>query len=314
MHKFLPALLAATLLSAGFCALPLPAHAQVGTRAYAPEDLRTLSVADQRRVISLEYSEQSNGRRIPDDQLRFYLDQVRLSRWTFSRIKQDIAKSLAGSAPRPPSDTGSIRCESKDGRQRVCNTPWAGRSTLRRQLSDTRCVQNETWFSAAGRVTVTRGCRGEFGPVAGLPGPGAGLVSVRCESVDGRFKTCGNDLVGRVQLQRQLSSIRCVEDSNYGLRNGSIWVNGGCRGLFQARSRPGNGGPGHGGPGNSTYTVTCSSLQGHRATCAWDGRRGVPRMLQQLSDQACTQGRSWGYSARTGLWVDQGCRARFGAR
>jgi hypothetical protein len=305
MHKLLPALLAAALLSAGLAAgLPSPAYAQVGTRAYAPEDLRSLSVADQRRVISLEYTEQSGGRRIPDDQLRFYLDQVRLSRWSFSRIKQDIANSLAGSAPRPPSGPGSIRCESNDGRQRVCNTPWAGRSTLRRQLSDTRCVQNETWFSAAGRVTVTRGCRGEFGP-------GAGLVSVQCESVDGRFKTCGNDLVGRVQLQRQLSSTRCVEGSNYGLRNGSIWVNGGCRGLFQARSRPGNGGPGR-PPG--AYTVTCSSMEGRRATCAWDARRGVPRMLQQLSDQACTQGRSWGYSARTGLWVDQGCRARFGTR
>ena len=74
------------------------ATAQVAPRAYAPENLRTLSVQDQTRVISLEYSEQSRGRRIPDDQLRFYLDQVNRSNWTFSRIKQDIAQSLGGNS------------------------------------------------------------------------------------------------------------------------------------------------------------------------------------------------------------------------
>ena len=67
-------------LMTGLSALPMPAHAQVGARAYAPENLSQLSVADQTRVISLEYREQSSGTSIPADQLRFYLDQVRLSR------------------------------------------------------------------------------------------------------------------------------------------------------------------------------------------------------------------------------------------
>ncbi len=40
-----------------------------------------------------EYADQSSGRRLPDDQLEFYLDQID-SGWTFSRIKQDIAESL----------------------------------------------------------------------------------------------------------------------------------------------------------------------------------------------------------------------------
>ena len=88
------------------------AFAQIAPKAYAPENLRTLSVQDQTRVISLEYSEQSRGRRIPDDQLRFYLDQVNRSNWSFSRIKQDIAQSLggnsgAGTLTRPPMDRPS---------------------------------------------------------------------------------------------------------------------------------------------------------------------------------------------------------------
>ena len=57
-------------------AMPLPQAQAQNQRAYAPENLASLSRADQERVIRLEYSEQSNGRRIPDDQMRFYLDQV----------------------------------------------------------------------------------------------------------------------------------------------------------------------------------------------------------------------------------------------
>ena len=101
-----PPLLAPLLALATASALaapPAPAHAQAQQRAYAPEDLWTLSPAEQSRVIGLEYREQSRGRQIPDDQLRFYLGQVRLSRWTFSQVKNDIAKSLGvGGARRRP--------------------------------------------------------------------------------------------------------------------------------------------------------------------------------------------------------------------
>ena len=136
-----PALLLALAFAVASPALVQPAHAQVGARAYAPEDLWTLSTADQTRVISQEYREQSNGRTIPNDQLRFYLDQVRLSRWTFSKVKQDIAKSLGGNTgPNPPPGAQTIRCESNDGRQRSCDTPWRGQSSLSRQLSSARCT------------------------------------------------------------------------------------------------------------------------------------------------------------------------------
>ncbi len=310
MHRTLsPALLFALAFAVASPVLPQPAQAQVGTRAYAPEDLWTLNVADQTRVISQEYREQSSGRQIPNDQLRFYLDQVRLSRWTFSKVKQDIAKSLGGNTgPLPPTPpTGqTIRCESNDSRPRICNTPWAGQSVLVRQLSNARCTQGQSWFSAAGRVTVAQGCRAEFRAAA--TAPGSSLVSLQCESNDGQFRACGSNVIGRAQLQRQLSKTRCVENSNFGVRNRSLWVDGGCRGVFQVRISNNNGNP----PGD--YSVTCSSTQGRYATCAWDARRGAPQLLQQLSGDACRAGHSWGYTARTGLWVNHGCRARFGTR
>ncbi len=101
-HPLSPALLFALAFAVAAPVLPQAAHAQAGACAYAPEDLWTLSVADQTRVISQEYREQSNGRTLPNDQLRFYLDQVRLSRWTFSKVKQDIAKSLGGNTGPTP--------------------------------------------------------------------------------------------------------------------------------------------------------------------------------------------------------------------
>lgn len=291
-----------------------PASAQQ-SRAYAPENLRTLSLADRIRVIRQEYAEQARGRQIPDDQLRFYLDQVQLSTWTFSQIKSDIATSLRGSGWRPPTNPGpgpgagnTIRCESNDDRGKTCQTPWAAQSRLVRQLSSTRCVEGQNWTTTRGQVSVNRGCRAEFGPGGGGQN---NAVVVTCESTDNRMRTCGSDLHGQITVQRQLSSTRCVEGSNFGLRNGSVWVDRGCRGEFLIRR-----GGGHGSrpdPGNG-YSVTCSSANNRYTTCAWDARQGQPYLLQTLSSGACTQGRTWGYSARTGLWVNLGCRGRFGAR
>ena len=232
------------------CSAPA-VQAQIGTRAYAPENLSQLSSSDRTRVITQEYAEQSNGRRIPDDQLRFYQAQVN-SGWGFSRIKQDIATSLRGNGGgnggwhggngggSSGGNNRTIRCESQSNRERVCNTGWRS-ARLSRQISGTQCVEGRTW----------------------------------------------------------------------GSRNGTVWVNGGCRADF-VEGR-GNGGGWGGGGGNSNYSVTCSSNSNRQQTCAWEARQGRPVLLQQLSGSACVEGRSWGYSNNS-LWVSNGCRARFGVR
>ncbi len=89
------------------------------------------------------------------------------------------------------------------------------------------------------------------------------------------------------------------------MRNGSLWVSSGCRGVFLAHT---------GGIGGGDYSVTCSSNQGRYTACAWDARRGMPKLIQLLSNDACRAGYSWGYTVRTGLWVNHGCRGRFGTR
>ena len=58
----------------------------------------------------------------------------------------------------------SVSCESQDGRNHFCQVDLggAGRATLARQLSQTRCVEGENWGSNRAGVWVTQGCRGEF--------------------------------------------------------------------------------------------------------------------------------------------------------
>ena len=365
----------------GLCALPATAQ-PIKARAYAPERIGTLSEADQRRVIGLEYTEQSGGGTIPEAQLRFYLDQVRMSNWGFQQIRNDIAQSLGGNGGYAPANGAeTIRCESTDNRPRTCTTPWQSESQLVRQLSKTACIAGQNWTTSRGQVWVGSGCRAEFGPVPGLsggqfggqlggeircesqdrrektcptpwPGPSTllrqlsetpciagqnwsssrGVVRVtggcravfvptaeslaqeiRCESIQGRYQQCGANLYGDVQLLRQLSDRRCVERTNWGLRNGAIWVNGGCRGVFRVGGGYG-GGQNNGFGYGDDYAVTCSSEGGRYAECIWDHSRGVPRLQQQLSDRACTQGYSWGYNRRASLWVNHGCRARFAPR
>lgn len=291
------------LLSLAFMAGAVSAQAQ--QRAYAPENLRSLSVTDQTRVISLEYSEQSNGRRIPDDQLRFYLDQVRQSNWTFSRIKQDIATSLGGNQGgwNPgPGPAGSVLCQSDNNRYRECRTNFRGPAVLSQNVSQTRCVEGQNWGSRAGIVWVNRGCKGRF-----VEGAGGGQT-FRCESDNGRYRECRTSSHGNVRLTRQLSSTRCIEGSTWGQRQGLVWVNGGCRGEFV---QAGNGGGWN--PGAGDYSVTCSSQGGRRSTCAWNSRYGRPALIQQLSSDSCREGSSWGYVDNQ-IWVDRGCRARFGVR
>jgi hypothetical protein len=302
-------------------ALPLPAAAQA-SRAYAPENLRQLPVPDRVRVIEREYSDQSGGRAIPDDQLEFYLDQVN-SGWGFNQVRHDIGVSLRGGTGgglRPGAGWGgwngsqwtgqTVICSSNDRRRRECRTPFSGRPALVENISGTRCIEGVSFGGAGGVKWVDQGCRGRFTQARGgwNPGPGTGQV-VRCESQNNRERVCPVNFRNRAVLVRQLSGARCIEGQTWGQRGNSIWVRNGCRGEF-AEGRGGN----WGGGTNPNFSVTCSSDNSRRRTCAWDSRQGRPVVIQQLSGTRCQESSNWGWDGRSTIWVDRGCRARFGAR
>lgn len=57
--------------------------------------------------------------------------------------------------------TRTLRCESDDGRPHRCDLAARG-ARLQRQISNSRCIQGETWGWDPGGVWVTAGCRGDF--------------------------------------------------------------------------------------------------------------------------------------------------------
>lgn len=136
--------------------------------------------------------------------------------------------------------------------------------------------------------------------------PAAAQATFRCESQDGNFTECRVIGGGNLVLTRQLSDTTCVEGRNWGVRNGRVWVDDGCRAEFSivpvttAPSIP------------LEQMVRCESHDNRTSHCVADTAAGV-RLVRQLSDSSCEYGRDWGYDAR-GVWVTNGCRAEFASR
>lgn len=131
----------------------------------------------------------------------------------------------------------------------------------------------------------------------------SGQGTVTCESLRGGYRECHTGYRAPPQIVRRLSDSECLEGSSWGHRPGMVWVGRGCRAVFQESQ----GWSGGGAAGNS---IVCESRDNRYRECP--GRfRGPVDVIEQLSDRQCIEGRTWGQT-RTGVWVDRGCRARFG--
>jgi hypothetical protein len=232
------------------------------------------------------------------------------------------ASSQANAAPQYDGYHGGghgevFRCESRDSRYRHCAADTRGGVELTRRLSKTHCVEGRNWGYERSGVWVSHGCRAEFRSRAGGGwNGGGGAQIVRCDSNDGRYRTCAIPRGGQVRLARQISKTRCVEGHNWGRERGAIWVDGGCRAEFAIGGRGGGWGGGgwdggwDGGHGGGYAQVfRCDSNDGRTRHCEADVRRGVS-LLRQVSRTPCIEGRTWGRDYR-GVWVAGGCRAEF---
>jgi len=66
-----------------------------------------------------------------------------------------------------PATSRAIRCESAGRGYRECQTPFHGPVTLAREVSGTRCIQDQNWGWREGRVWVDQGCAAVFVTTAG---------------------------------------------------------------------------------------------------------------------------------------------------
>jgi hypothetical protein len=209
-------------------------------------------------------------------------------------------------APRTAEAQGTrrISCESRDDRFSYCKASTRGYARLLRNVSDTRCVLNRTWGFDQDGVWVDRGCRGEF-EVGGGSGSWEQFENGRrvvCESRDREYQLCRVNTRGDVRMVRQLSQRPCTARRTWGFQRDGIWVTEGCRAEFEVG-----------------YADVSWEGDDRRLTCESNDRKytrcrvwtyGTVRLVRQLSDTRCQQGRTWGYD-RDGIWVDDGCRALF---
>jgi hypothetical protein len=303
------------------------AFAQSDAKLYAPENLTKLPPPDQARILTRQYAEISGGAALPQDQLEFYLEQIPRG-WSFSQIKQDMVESLRTRAPiyQPPQQPGQggwqtpgyqtqfperggeIQCESVKERYQECPSGFRNPAKVARQLSRTQCVEGQNWGHRPGVIWVSRGCRATF--MEDVPYT-TNLAQVNCQSTRG-YRECPAQFQGPATLISQSGRGACVEGQTWGQRPGVIWVDRGCSGVFQEGYRASQGY--YPTDQYDDVQVDCASLNSSYAICSWDARYGAPFLLEQYSISPCIEGSTWGYTAQRGLWVDRGCRARFGAQ
>lgn len=212
----------------------------------------------------------------------------------------------AAGVPAPASPVAVlVRCESKDAERVHCPADVAGGVQLVRQLSGHSCIREEGWGVDAAGVWVANGCRAEFATQMQATPKRVSRRVVRCESRGGT-EVCPVQLRGApVRLLRQQSVLSCKEGRTWGYGRNQVWVSRGCQGLFEVGAADGSGFV------DVPRRLVCESKGNLRRECGVTVERKVT-LLKQLSSKDCVEGRSWGWD-RTGVWVDDGCRAEFSA-
>lgn len=204
--------------------------------------------------------------------------------------------------------SGTVRCESRDGRLRECPINVRGGVRVAKQLSRTECVRGTNWGVSRDGVWVSDGCRADFAYGFGpddndgrrMGGPDR---TMRCESKDGRWKHCAISLGRRVEFVRQLSRSNCLRNQTWGIDPRGVWVSGGCRAEFRVLAFEGHD------DREGGRVVRCESIDGRQEHCPVNTRGGV-RVARQISRTTCIEGHNWRFD-RNGIWVKEGCRADF---
>jgi hypothetical protein len=131
----------------------------------------------------------------------------------------------------------TLRCGSEDGRWKHCSADTRGGVELVRQVSRSACIRGQSWGVDRGGVWVNGGCRAEF-RVGDRSDRGEAMdpqapTRFRCESDDGKPRSCGSVGRGGVRLVKRLSRAECVEGRSWGVARGQVWVDQGCRAEFE---------------------------------------------------------------------------------
>lgn len=127
---------------------------------------------------------------------------------------------------------------------------------------------------------------------------------IRCESWDYRYQSCPVRDPQYVRLAERIAG-RCIEGSDWGVNGRGIYVQNGCRAVFEVtRPSPGFGG----GGGFGGQRIVCESWNYQPRSCPANTRGGV--RLSRVIAGDCREGQTWSWD-RNSVNVRGGCRAEF---
>ncbi len=141
-------------------------------------------------------------------------------------------------ADRVPEQGSLVRCESRANRIEHCTADTRKGVRLVRKFSVSDCVQDLDWGHDDKGIWVARGCRAEFRVGVDEVAPEeagveeARITRVSCESSGRQRQRCDIAVKSGVDLFRQISKTRCIQDRNWGWDADGIWVDHGCRAEF----------------------------------------------------------------------------------
>ena len=258
------------------------------------------------------------------------LDRVPRLAYLLAALLMAIFGGLLRAEAASAQPTSRVTCESWQFRPARCEVPGIVDAQLANVVAGDCRPGN--WGHDATGVYVNNGCRAVFNVVSrGGGGWGGGNQggnwggnwgggnngrpgqSVRCESWQFQPARCAMDTRGGVQIQRVIAGD--CRQGNWGRDRNGVWVSNGCRADFVSGGGGNNGGNGGGnwaGGGNwgggMNQIVECNSIRFQPARCNARINAGV--QIDRVLGGECIQGRSWGWD-RGGIWVSNGCRARF---
>lgn len=131
-----------------------------------------------------------------------------------------------------------VTCESVDNARRDCEMDTHGVVKMVRQLSKASCREGSDWGLSKHAVWVDHGCRAVFrneGSRNDMPmaSTSDSARQVTCESTGNARTECEMDTHGVVKIARQLSKSSCREGTDWGTSKHAVWVENGCRAVFE---------------------------------------------------------------------------------
>lgn len=208
--------------------------------------------------------------------------------------------------------TTRITCESRHTERVECRIPTGARVTLARQLSDNACRLNDSYAQTAEYIWVSGGCRAEFD--VAMPGPvgggGGGGMRITCSSPTNGRQQCPVPAGTQVRFAGQMTDLPCTVNVSYGIVPNFVWVDRGCRAVFETVSAETVSAPESGNV--LPNRVTCESRDGQRTECEIRNS-GQVQLIRQLGAQPCVRNDSWG-TVTGAIWVAKGCRGEFEVR